>query len=185
MIAERIAPVALLVALALGVAGATSPHAATAAAGAEDAAPLAGVALDGRDGPVAFDDYRGRVVYVDFFASWCAPCRDSFPFMDALLERHGDAGLEVVAIGLDEDPADALAFARRLDPGFDVAVDPAAGTARTLDVRGMPSSYLLGPDGEVLWSHVGFRRADAGAIEAAVVSALGASRLADADGTER
>ena len=148
-------------------------------------APLAGTVLDGPDGAVAIDDYRGRWTYVDFFASWCAPCRASFPFMDALVARHAEEGLAVLAIGLDEDPADARAFAEALSPSFDVAFDPSGASAEAVGLVAMPSSYLLAPDGTVAWSHAGFRGSDAEAIAATVAEALGGAGLADADGEGR
>ena len=172
------ASVALALALSLGLAPVPAPA-------APDGAPLAGLALDGPAGPVALDDYLGGWTYVDFYASWCVPCRASFPFMDALAERHADDGLAVLAIGLDEDPADARAFAERLAPRFDVAFDPAGASAEAMDLKGMPSSYLLAPDGRVVWSHVGFRRADADGIARAVADAIGAGAFADADGDDR
>ena len=162
-------------------------------AAAADDAPLAGLVLDGPSGPVALDDYRGRWTYVDFYASWCVPCRASFPFMDALVERHADDGLAVLAIGLDEDPADSRAFAEALGAGFDVAFDPSGASAGTMGLRAMPSSYLLTPDGGVAWSHVGFRSADRARIAADVAALIGAGAgpatgpgaYADADGAER
>ena len=126
---------------------------------------------------------------MDFYASWCVPCRASFPFMDALAERHADDGLAVLAIGLDEDSADSRAFAEALGAGFDVAFDPSGASAETMGLRAMPSSYLLTPDGDVAWSHVGFRSADRARIAAEVAARIGAGpdagAFADADGGRR
>ena len=169
--------------LALAVAAPVATFAASGAAdGITAGAPLDGFVLDGPAGAVALDDYRGRWTYVDFFASWCAPCRDSFPFMDALAERHAGDGLAVLAIGLDEDPADARAFAERLGAGFDVAFDPGGASAEAIGLTGMPSSYLLAPDGTVAWTHAGFRDADRAPIAAAVARVIGAGTYADGGG---
>ncbi len=152
---------------------------------AEAGSPADGVSLQSDAGPLTLADYRGRYVYVDFFASWCTPCRASFPFMNDLAAEHAGAGLEVLAIGLDTDPADGRAFAERLGATFDVAHDPSGASAEAFDLRGMPSSYLLDPAGRVVWSHTGFRAKDIAAIEAAVRNALGSRTFADADGGDR
>lgn len=117
-------------------------------------------------------DLRGKVVYVDFWASWCGPCRKSFPWMNALQQRHGGAGLQVVAINVDEKRADAAAFLARVPASFTIAYDPAGATPRAYGVKGMPSSALVGRDGQLLWMHSGFNEADAGKLEERIRAAL-------------
>lgn len=131
-------------------------------------------ALDGPSGPVSLAALRGSVVYVDFWASWCAPCRQSFPWMNTLVERYAEQGLAVVAINLDASPADADEFLASTGPRFDIAFDPSGGSAEAYGVMGMPSSYLVGPDGQLLYSHIGFRPADRATIEAEIEQALSA-----------
>lgn len=129
-----------------------------------EAAPsfrLPGLAAD----TVASDSLAGRLVYVDFWASWCVPCRRSFPFMQKLEERFGARGLAVVAINLDQDRGAANKFLAAYPSTFHVAFDPAGVSARAFGVDGMPTSLLVGRDGKVLERHVGFEPKAAHALE--------------------
>jgi cytochrome c biogenesis protein CcmG/thiol:disulfide interchange protein DsbE len=122
--------------------------------------------LDGRNGPVSLAAYKGKYVYLDFWASWCGPCRHSFPWMGALQKRYAGAGLQVVAINVDTSRADAQRFLAENPADFVVAYDPAGAVARQYAIKGMPSSLLIGPDGKVIQVHAGFnddmaRRIDA------------------------
>jgi cytochrome c biogenesis protein CcmG, thiol:disulfide interchange protein DsbE len=112
------------------------------------------------------------VVYVDFWASWCGPCRKSFPWMNELQKRHAAAGLEVVAINVDEKREDAAAFLAKVPAAFTIAYDPAGGTPKAYRVKGMPSSALVGRDGQLLWVHTGFSEADIGSLEERIRAAL-------------
>ncbi|HEY3786447.1 MAG TPA: TlpA disulfide reductase family protein [Steroidobacteraceae bacterium] len=99
---------------------------------------------------------RGHVVYVDFWASWCTPCRQSFPWMKALESAYGSQGLSVVAIDLDHDRQDAQRFLRIFQPNFAVIFDPAGTLAQRFKVMGMPTSVLIDREGKVRYQHVGF-----------------------------
>jgi peroxiredoxin len=116
--------------------------------------------LAGRQGMVRLADFVGKTVYLDFWASWCGPCRLSFPWMNEMQTRHGAQGLQIVAINLDRKAADAAAFLARLPAGFLIAFDEAGKTPRSYGVSAMPSSFLIGPDGRVLAAHRGFEDAD-------------------------
>lgn len=116
-------------------------------------------------------DLRGRVTYLDFWASWCPPCRQSFPWMDALHRRYRERGFQVVAVNLDHDRTLAEAFLDEQKPSFVVAFDNGS-VAHRFGVQAMPSSYLIGRDGQLLSGHTGFRDADRGRLEAAVRGAL-------------
>jgi cytochrome c biogenesis protein CcmG/thiol:disulfide interchange protein DsbE len=129
--------------------------------------------LDGRSGTVTLADYRGKFVYLDFWASWCAPCKRSFPWMGALQQRHAGAGLQVVAVNLDTRREDAERFLAQTPAGFVVAFDPAGAIARQYAIKGMPSSVLIGPDGTVLQVHAGFTDDATRGIESALSAALG------------
>ena len=130
------------------------------------AAPVAAPAfvLPGRSGEVSLVALRGQVVYVDFWASWCGPCRASFPWMAQLAARQRARGLAVVAINLDKDRALAEGFLSQylapqaLGPSaaFQVAFDPAGRTAEAYHVQAMPTSFLIGKDGTILLRHAGF-----------------------------
>lgn len=128
--------------------------------------------LDGRAGPVKLADYRGKYVYLDFWASWCTPCKRSFPWMGELQKRYGAAGLEVVAINVDTARGDAERFLSQTPAAFTVAYDPAGATPKAYAIKGMPSSVLIGPDGKVIAVHAGYNDASAKKIESQVRLAL-------------
>jgi thiol-disulfide isomerase/thioredoxin len=117
-------------------------------------------------------DLRGKVVYVDFWASWCGPCRKSFPWMSELQQRHAAEGLQVVAVNVDEKREDAVAFLAKVPARFTIAYDPAGATPKAYGVKGMPSSALVGRDGQLLWMHTGFNEADKGQLEECIRAAL-------------
>jgi thiol-disulfide isomerase/thioredoxin len=118
--------------------------------------PAPGFSLPGRTGTVSLDSLRGRAVLVDFWASWCDPCRRSFPWLRSLHEQYAGKGLTIVAINLDKDHDAALAFLQKYPAPFLVAFDPAGKTAEAFHVAAMPSSYLVGPTGNILAAHIGF-----------------------------
>ncbi|MGD2082855.1 MAG: TlpA disulfide reductase family protein [Chromatiales bacterium] len=117
-------------------------------------------------------DYGGKVLYVDFWASWCAPCRETFPFMNALHEEFGGDGLHVLAISLDDDAEEARGFLEDFPADFQVAIDSSGSCPIAFEVLGMPSSYILGRDGAILNSHMGFSASDAEELQAEVSEAL-------------
>lgn len=116
---------------------------------------------------------RGQVVYVDFWASWCDPCRESFPWMNSMQRSYGTKGLKILAVNLDRERALAEKFLQALKPEFTVLFDPAAVTAKAWGVSAMPSSYLVSTTGALLLRHRGFRAKDAQSLEAKFRAALG------------
>jgi thiol-disulfide isomerase/thioredoxin len=116
--------------------------------------------------------YRGKVVYLDFWASWCGPCKQSFPWMQAMKDTYGPQGLAVIAIDLDMDRADADKFLDRFRPTFDVRFDPKGELASFYRVQAMPSSVLIDRHGVTRFAHEGFRSIDAAAYEAQVKDLL-------------
>lgn len=121
-----------------------------------ESTPVPDVELMTSEGPMRLAELRGNVVYVDFWASWCTPCRKSFPWMQTLHERYQKDGLVVLAINLDDDRAQAEDFLSELPVGFPVAFDPQARSAEQFRVVGMPSSYLIDRQGRIRDSQVGF-----------------------------
>lgn len=100
---------------------------------------------------------RGRIVLVDFWASWCAPCRESFPAYARLERDFAARGLVIVAVSVDQSPEAYAAFLRKFQPPFATLRDRGQALVRTVDVPAMPSCYLLGRDGRVRYIHPGFR----------------------------
>jgi thiol-disulfide isomerase/thioredoxin len=118
-------------------------------------------------------DYHGKVVVLDFWASWCVPCRRSFPWMNEMQRKYGDKGLVIVAVNLDNDTSDAAEFLRAYPAEFTIAYDPERKMARDFSVEAMPSSFLIDRDGAVIERHLGFKTGKTDDYEAAIVSALG------------
>ena len=117
-------------------------------------------------------DYAGKVVYVDFWASWCAPCRASFPFMAKLSEQHGER-LAIVAISVDEKVSDAQSFLSEFDNvPFDIVFDTSGELASKFNVPGMPTSYLFDRTGQLIGQHIGFRTKDKDAIRDWIAQSL-------------
>jgi thiol-disulfide isomerase/thioredoxin len=100
--------------------------------------------------------YKGKVVYLDFWASWCVPCRLSFPWMNQLQQSYGDKGLVVVAVDMDRDRGKAEEFLSQMPAAFRVVFDPSGQIARGFAMREMPTSVLIGRDGKPRFVHDGF-----------------------------
>lgn len=114
---------------------------------------------------VSLEKLRGKVVYLDFWASWCSPCRKSFPWMNQIQSKYKDKGLVVLAVNLDKSKDKADSFLKEFDRNFVVAFDPEGKTAENYKVMGMPSSYLIDRNGQLQMSHIGFRESDTDKLE--------------------
>lgn len=124
-------------------------------------------------GMIKLSSVRGKVVYLDFWASWCGPCGESFPWMNAMQEKYKQKGLQVIAIDLDANNEDAKKFLAQHAAQFTVLFDPKGVTPRQYGVKGMPTSFLIGKDGKVLVQHMGFNKADRAELEQKIQAALG------------
>ncbi len=120
-------------------------------------------------------ELRGKVVYVDFWASWCGPCKQSFPWMNEMQKKYATQGLQVLAINLDAKRADADSFLAQNPALFALAFDPKGESARRVGVTAMPTSVLVGADGKVVYLHRGFSNDDRAALESRIAAALKAS----------
>ena len=128
--------------------------------------------LPGRLGTIKLSDFKGKAVYLDFWASWCGPCKQSFPWMNDMQSRYGNKGLQVVAINVDQKGEDAKAFLKDNRATFEVVFDQAGKTPRSYAIKGMPTSVLIGPDGKVQLIHSGFRSAEREELERQIKLAL-------------
>jgi cytochrome c biogenesis protein CcmG, thiol:disulfide interchange protein DsbE len=128
--------------------------------------------LPGASGNVKLADMKGKFVYVDFWASWCGPCKQSFPWMNDLQAKLGPKGLQVVGINVDAKQEDAQKFLSQVPAKFTVAFDAKGDFPKKYGIKGMPSSVLVGPDGQVIWAHTGFKEDEAKELEEKIASAI-------------
>ena len=105
-------------------------------------------------------DYLGKVVYLDFWASWCGPCQISVPKLIELQNELNFEEFEVVAINLDEEPNRARRFLERFDINYTVLADPAGDIAAKYELEGMPTAFIIDQRGRIMKIHSGFRRGD-------------------------
>jgi len=124
--------------------------------------------------PDGLGEITGRVVMVDFWASWCTPCRRSFPWMNAMHRKYAADGLQIVAVNVDKERELADAFLSETPAEFGLRYDPAGALASVFGVQAMPSSFLLDASGAILAKHYGFRSADADEYEQRIRAALDA-----------
>lgn len=114
-----------------------------------------------QDKTINLQQYQGKVVYLDFWASWCPSCVKSFPFLHGLQTDLKAQGLEVVAVNLDEQLADAKAFLAKHSGDFTAAIDSTKQCAKDFAVEGMPATYIIDRKGIIRHIHLGFRAEDA------------------------
>ena len=101
--------------------------------------------------------YRGQVVLVDFWASWCKPCRQSFPWLNEMRARYGTQGLVIIGVNVDAERGDADRFLREVPADFEVLYDAKGALAEQFGVQGMPTSFVFDRDGKLTHTHHGFR----------------------------
>ncbi len=121
-----------------------------------DVAPGFSLPLLDRDASAALADYHGQWVYVDFWASWCGPCRQSLPLYEAMYTELAAHDLHILAINLDENREDATGFLAKHPVSYTVLWDPMGKTPAEWNVKAMPSSFLLNPEGRLIEAWAGF-----------------------------
>jgi cytochrome c biogenesis protein CcmG, thiol:disulfide interchange protein DsbE len=156
---------ALLVCAALAFSG-------KAALAANVGQPAPALDLPGTQGVVSLAAAKGKVVYLDFWASWCGPCRQSFPWMNEMQAKYGARGFQVIGVNVDAKREEADKFLAQTPAKFTLAFDAKGESPRTFAIKGMPTSILIGADGTVLQQHSGFRDDERKALEDAIVAAL-------------
>jgi cytochrome c biogenesis protein CcmG, thiol:disulfide interchange protein DsbE len=100
--------------------------------------------------------YKGKVVYLDFWASWCGPCKQSFPYMKGLVQKYGPNGFVVVTVNLDRSRPQAEAFMHKIGVTLPVTYDSGGVIAKQYKVSDMPTSILIDRQGRVRFTHKGF-----------------------------
>lgn len=112
------------------------------------------------ESPLNLQAYSGKVVLVDFWATWCPPCKQSMPFLNALRNQLSDKGFEIIAVNVDEDTDQAKAFLAEMPVDYPNLFDAAGHCPRDFEVKAMPSSYLIDRRGTLRAVHLGFREGD-------------------------
>jgi thiol-disulfide isomerase/thioredoxin len=131
------------------------------------------VALTARNGDtVTLPDAKAKLTYIDFWASWCGPCRQSFPWLNRMHARYAAKGLRIIGVNLDASRPDADKFLAEFPAQFDLVFDPRGASGKTFGLRGMPSAVLVGADGKIVAMHMGFRAGDPEELEAMIKAEL-------------
>jgi thiol-disulfide isomerase/thioredoxin len=126
----------------------------------------------GADKPLDLQQFKGQVLYVDFWASWCGPCAKSFPFLNEMHAQFKDQGLKIIGVNLDEELADAKEFLKQFPASFTVVSDDDKSCARHFAVKAMPSSFIIDRSGVIHHVHLGFRPGESGELKALVEKLL-------------
>ena len=137
-----------------------------------DQAPDFSLPVLGSGESKSLSESHGRVRYLDFWASWCVPCEKSVPEMIVLQRELQGRRFEIIAISVDERVDDALRFLDRHDVNYDNLSDPEGVTAKAYSLLGMPSSFVIDPEGRVTMTHTGFKPGDIRAIKAHILELL-------------
>lgn len=117
-------------------------------------------AQSGENNEIDFEALKGQVVYLDFWASWCGPCKASFPWMESMHRRYEEEGLKIIAVNLDQEPQQVKAFLKENSASFDIIYDPQGNLAEAFNVEAMPTSYLISRSGKAIIKHSGFHSHD-------------------------
>lgn len=133
--------------------------------------PAPALTLDGLDGaPHRLSEYRGRVVVVNFWATWCPPCRREMPSMERAWRRLHAQGAVLLAVNVGESPRTVSTFLTQMPVSFPVLIDESAGVMHDWSIPGLPTTFVIDPDGRIVYRAVGGRRWDAPEIIEAVLA---------------
>ncbi len=117
-------------------------------------------------------DLKGKWIYLDFWASWCVPCRQSFPFMNEMHTKLQGKNIQVIAVNVDVKKSDAERFLAQNPAKFAMAFDAKGELPRRMNLKSMPTSYLINPQGKVAFIHAGFRAEDKKLLEDKLMAEL-------------
>ena len=147
----------LMLAVALG-------HLAQAGEAAGNAAPDFTLKTHG-GGNLRLSEHRGEVILLNFWASWCGPCRQEMPLLDELHQRYGELGFSVLGVNVDKEPAKAAQLLRDIPVNFPVLLDDQGSVSASYDVSAMPTTILIDRDGNMRYLHRGFKPGYEGTYE--------------------
>jgi thiol-disulfide isomerase/thioredoxin len=116
--------------------------------------------------------HQGKIIYLDFWASWCGPCRKSFPWLNDMQKKYQQQGLVIISVNVDNEKALAEEFLTQVPAKFKVFYDPKGKVARKFKLKGMPSSYIIDRSGKVVSTHVGFSDSKKPKYEQALVQLI-------------
>jgi thiol-disulfide isomerase/thioredoxin len=119
---------------------------------------------------------QGNVVLVDFWASWCGPCKQEMPVLESLHQKYADQGLVIVGVNIDASAKKMNNFLKGAPVTFRIVHDPKISIAQRYEPATMPTSYFIGRDGKLRYVHEGFRKKDAEGIEARIKQLLAEKR---------
>ena len=120
------------------------------------------------EAPLSLESLRGKVVLLNFWATWCKPCEDEMPAMERLYRRLRDQDFELWAVSVDDDPTAVVEFRDRLGLSFPILLDAGAEVARRYQTTGYPETFLIARDGTIVFRYVGPREWDVPVYEARV-----------------
>jgi thiol-disulfide isomerase/thioredoxin len=127
---------------------------------------------DTNGAPVDLQSLKGKVVLVDFWASWCGPCREEMPVLESLHEKYAEDGLVIVGVNIDRNPKKMRNFLKGSPVSFRIVSDRRLEVAGRYEPAAMPSSYFIDKQGKVRHVHEGFRKEDASQIESRLKALL-------------
>jgi thiol-disulfide isomerase/thioredoxin len=142
------------------------------AVSAGDKAPNFNIPRLETKGMISLKQYRGKVVYVDFWASWCGPCRQSLPALNKIRKELRSKGFEVIAINLDEERDDAMEFLKEFPVAYPTARDTSGKVPEAYGLIGMPTAYLVDRKGNIHMVHEGFKKTDSAPLKAKIKKLL-------------
>jgi thiol-disulfide isomerase/thioredoxin len=116
--------------------------------------------------------HKGKIIYLDFWASWCGPCRKSFPWINDMQKTHQQQGFIVISVNVDNDKLLAEEFLSETPANFTIFYDPKGKIARKFKLKGMPSSYIIDRSGKVVSNHVGFSASKKTKYEQEIIALL-------------
>ncbi|WDE05613.1 TlpA family protein disulfide reductase [Thalassomonas viridans] len=121
------------------------------------------------------EQHSGKIIYLDFWASWCGPCRKSFPWMSQMQAQYQQQGFVVLSVNLDHNKKFADEFLQQVPADFPVIYDPRGELMKQYKIKGMPSSYLFDRSGKIISRHAGFSEEKMPAYEQDIRNALASS----------